>query len=368
MTVMANNRYWTSPFLRLTLYYLIVGAVAYGVVMVFPTSASMFSGERLQELAQGGGGFLTGSVGIDDSEASRGAMELALITMGAIIGCLILLAPVVWVYMVTKQQEGYDESVVHTVAILPIPVSALVIVVQDSLALAFSLAGIVAAVRFRNTLKDTKDAVYIFLTIGTALAAGVQALGIAAVATMMFNYIVLVMWQFKLGNIYADQLKFTPKMRLGDVLSGGGTPGAGTGQLTIGDPSMLAALTPDSLSEIAERKAKLRDHIETAGKGAKKYNGLLVVLGNGTEQTLDVLDDVLKQHTEKFKLAEITPTADGNSTLEYLIGLPSHLSGKEFIAVIRQAAGMYIVAAEFRNLALRKSKDDKTPRWTLPSE
>ena len=217
---MANNRYWTSPFLRLTLYYLIVGAVAYGVVMVFPTSASMFSGERLQELSAQGGGFLTGSVGIDDSQASRGAVELALITMGSIIGCLMLLAPVVWVYMVTKQQEGYDESVVHTVAILPLPVSALVIVVQNSIALAFSLAGIVAAVRFRNTLKDTKDAVYIFLAIGTALAAGVQALGIAAVATIMFNYLVLIMWQFKLGNIYADQLKFTPKMRLGDVLSG----------------------------------------------------------------------------------------------------------------------------------------------------
>ena len=130
---------------------------------------------------------------------------------------------------------------------------------------------------------------------------------------------------------------------------------------------MLAALTPDSLSEIAERKAKLRDHIETAGKGAKKYSGLLVVLANATEQTLDALDEVLKQHTEKFKLAEITPTADGNSTLEYLIGLPKNLSGGEFIAVIRSRAGMYIIAAEYRQLSIRKSKEDnRTPYWTLP--
>jgi len=51
-----------------------------------------------------------------------------------------------------------------------------VLIVRDSVALAFSLAGIVAAVRFRNTLRDTKDAVYIFLAIAVGLAAGCSRL------------------------------------------------------------------------------------------------------------------------------------------------------------------------------------------------
>jgi hypothetical protein len=361
----ATRRIWMSPFVRLTLYYVLVGVGLYGLLLLFPQLHDAFSGERLRELAQTD--FYGGPIGVNEVPEGN-AIGLAITTLISIAGCLIMLIPVVWVYMVTKQKEGYDESVVHTVAILPIPVTALVLVVQNSIALAFSLAGIVAAVRFRNTLKDTKDAVYIFLAIGTALAAGVQALGIAAAATAAFNYLVLVMWHMQVGNIYADQLKFTPKMRLGDVLAGVGTPGAGTGQLTIGDPNMLAALTPDSLSEIAEKKARLREHLENAGKGAKKYNGLLVVLASGNEQTLDAVDEVLKEHTEKFKLAEISPTADGNSTLEYLIGLPKDLSGKEFIAVIRERAGMYITAAEFRNLNVRKSKEDRTPYWTLPKE
>ena len=33
-------------------------------------------------------------------------------------------------------------------------------------------AGVVAAVRFRNTLRDTKDAVYVFLAVGIGLAWG----------------------------------------------------------------------------------------------------------------------------------------------------------------------------------------------------
>ena len=100
------------------------------------------------------------------------------------------------------------------------------------------------------------------------MAAGAGALGIAFVTSVIFNYLVLTMWQRKIGDIYADAVKGrTPKLRLGDVLAGvGKTPGAGSGNLTIGDPSMLAALTPDTLGEIAERKARIRDHIESAGK------------------------------------------------------------------------------------------------------
>jgi hypothetical protein len=359
-------RIWAHPFITIAVYYVVVGSIVFALAWFFPIVREAFSGDRLSELADVG---ITLS-GVQEELSVRweDALQTLADTAFACIGCLILLAPVVWVYMVTKQREGYDESVVHAVVILPLPVTALVMVVQVSVALAFALAGIVAAVRFRNTLRDTKDAVYIFLAIGTAMAAGVQALNIAAVVTVLFNYLVLVMWKLQIGNIYADQLKFTPKMRLGDVLAGGGTPGAGTGQLTIGDPGVLASLTPDSLAEIAERKARLREHIENAGKGAKKYNGLLVVLANGTEQTLDALDEVLKQQTEKFKLAEITPTVDGNSTLEYLIGLPKDVSGAEFIATIRSRAGMFVTAAEFRNLQVRKSKESRAPYWTLPKD
>jgi hypothetical protein len=242
-----------------------------------------------------------------------------------------------------------------------------VIVIVNSIALAFALAGIVAAVRFRSTLEDTKDAVYIFLAIGTALAAGAQALGIAFVTSVIFNYLVMFMWKRKIGNIYADAIRGrTPKMRLGDVLAGvGSTPGAGLGNLTIGDPSQLAALTPDSITEIAEHKARLRDHLESAGR--KKFNGLLVVLAKANESCLDAIDEVLKQHAERFKLADVSPTPDGNSALEYLISLPKDVTPSQFISTLRSRAEEHIIAAEYRNLKLRKSKQDRVPHWTLPT-
>lgn len=59
---------------------------------------------------------------------------------------------------------------------------------QHSLALAFSLAGIVAGVQFRRALSDTFDTLFIFVAIGVGIAAGINSVEIAVVMTVFFNY------------------------------------------------------------------------------------------------------------------------------------------------------------------------------------
>lgn len=89
-----------------------------------------------------------------------------------------------------------------TIILLPVVVAGIVLIVQNSLALAFSLAGIVAGVRFRLTLDDTLDAIYIFVAIGAGLAAGIEALEIAVVISVLFNYVILIAWEFD----YAEEV------------------------------------------------------------------------------------------------------------------------------------------------------------------
>jgi hypothetical protein len=113
---------------------------------------------------------------------------------------LALMCPVAWMYMRTKPKARYDSSLVQTIVVLPIVISGVVLIVRDSVPLAFSRAGIVAAVRFRNTLRDTKDAVYIFLAIAVGLAAGVQAFSIAFVVTVVYVIVVLGLWRFDVGT------------------------------------------------------------------------------------------------------------------------------------------------------------------------
>lgn len=118
----------------------------------------------------------------------------------AMLGALALMCPVAWMYMRTKPKANYDTSLVQTVIVLPVVISGVVLIVRDSIALAFSLAGIVAAVRFRNTLRDTKDAVYIFLAIAVGLAAGVQAFAVGFVVSVIYVAVVLVLWRFDVGT------------------------------------------------------------------------------------------------------------------------------------------------------------------------
>ncbi len=64
----------------------------------------------------------------------------------AMLGGLALMCPVAWLYMRTKPKVRYDASLVQTVIVLPIVIAGVVLIIRDSVALAFSLAGIVAAV------------------------------------------------------------------------------------------------------------------------------------------------------------------------------------------------------------------------------
>ncbi len=106
----------------------------------------------------------------------------------AMLMSLLLMIPVAWVHAAIHSGHDYDHSIDETALILPSVVAGVVMVVQHSLALAFSLAGIVAGVRFRRALSDTFDTLFIFVAIGVGLAAGVSAIEIAAIITVFFNF------------------------------------------------------------------------------------------------------------------------------------------------------------------------------------
>ncbi|NNF17861.1 MAG: DUF4956 domain-containing protein [Gammaproteobacteria bacterium] len=109
---------------------------------------------------------------------------------------LLLMIPVSWVYKSIHDSSVSDHSLDETTMVLPAVVAGIVIVVQHSLALAFSLAGIVAGVRFRRALSDTFDTLFIFVAIGVGIAAGIRSVEIALVLTVFFNYATIMVCAF----------------------------------------------------------------------------------------------------------------------------------------------------------------------------
>ena len=125
-----------------------------------------------------------------------GPLQLAI----AIVGAVILTVPISWVYFITSRLRRIDQSFLQTIMILPAVVTGITMIVQNSVALAFSLAGVVAAVRFRFTLAQPSDAMYIFVAIGIGLGAGIGALGVATVISLSFALATLIIWRLEYGR------------------------------------------------------------------------------------------------------------------------------------------------------------------------
>ena len=272
----------------------------------------------------------------------------------SMIGALAIMLPVAWTYIVVKRRTGYHQSVVHTLLILPVAVTGTVVIVQTSLALAFSLAGIVAAVRFRTTLDDTKDAVYVFVAIGVGLASGVQALGVAAALSMIFCVVNVVLWKLNFGNIYADQKDRTRALNLGDVLAG---PQSAESAVSIGDTQLLTAMTEADITAVADRVSRMERYLdaETETTRDRKLYAVLMIHTAEAGPCQAVTEPVLARLAVRWRLAEILPGAQGVSILEYLVRLREGILPGTLLDSIRKAGGGHVQAAELRSLkGLRK--------------
>lgn len=190
----------TKLLIQLTVYYVILFGGAWLVIHNNPEMQTYLPIGGAEALINSGGG---------KSSAFEAAAKVAEVkTLGqslgwmfvAIIGALITSLPVTWVYMATRTSDEYDQSIISTILILPSVVTSIVVVVQHSLALAFALGGIAGAVRFKNSLKSSGDALYILLSVGIGLASGIGAVELALVMSLAFNYCFVALWTTEYGE------------------------------------------------------------------------------------------------------------------------------------------------------------------------
>src|ERR1043165_1198395 len=186
--------------IELTAYYVIIALVLFVALKLWP--------ELRGYLPLGGVEQLITQPSKNPLEASNAVRAAHVANLGesifwlvvAIIAAILVSLPVSWTYMAVRGGHEYDQSLVNTIIVLPMVVTGIVIIVQNSLALAFSLAGIAGAVRFRNSLKSSGDALFILLAVGIGLSAGIGAGELAALITIAFNYTFVALWVSEYGE------------------------------------------------------------------------------------------------------------------------------------------------------------------------
>ncbi|MEO6255735.1 MAG: hypothetical protein ABIO69_02900 [Sphingomicrobium sp.] len=187
----------------LTGYYVAIGGLVYVALLLFPEARHYLpvgGVEQLINQPQQTGANSLAKMAMEPSGHVDSLGDSLFWLTTAIIGALLTALPVAWTYMAIRHDDEYDQSLISTIIILPLVVTGIVVIVQNSLALAFSLAGIAGAVRFKNSLKSSGDALFILLSVGIGLSAGIGAIELAGVMSLAFNYGFLALWFTEFGE------------------------------------------------------------------------------------------------------------------------------------------------------------------------
>ena len=127
---------------KLTIYYVVIAAAVFIAIKIWPSATGWLPVGGVEQLISA-----PAKNPLEASEAVRAAhvnnLGQSLFWLAvAIVSALLLSLPVSWVYMGIRNDDEYDQSLINTILLLPMVVTGIVIIVQNSLALAFSLAGI----------------------------------------------------------------------------------------------------------------------------------------------------------------------------------------------------------------------------------
>ena len=241
-----NSKTWTPGRLavRLAVWYLGLGVIVFFTFNVSP--------EVSQYLPVGGHDALEYSLsrdssensislpGIDFSEESgfedrvASARVISILVLVHIVGTLLLMIPIAWTYRAINYDVGFPRNFVRSLILIPICATTIVLLIQNNLALAFGLAALVAAVRFRVSLDEAMDGIFVFASIAVGLSSGVGYLGIAIVMSMFFCLASLVMWALEFGRNPIDDTRTQRKI---EKLQAPVSPKADTGDRPVENTS-----------------------------------------------------------------------------------------------------------------------------------
>jgi hypothetical protein len=330
------------PMRRLLAYYGILAVVVLVLAYFFPGVIQRIGAKGLGDVSEGPtvladalSGSPTSAVGFGPG----GLGDVAVTTVLILLGALVLMLPVTWVYMSARPIPGHNQTVVQTLIILPLVVAGIVYIVQNSLALAFSLAGVVGAVRFRTTLRDTRDLVYIFLAIVVGFAAGVQSLAVGALISIVFNLVLFVTWRYDYGR---NILTPTASSQWAGPLHTLASP---TGDHEIPDRDLVLSLTPEKAGALADRFERVRD---TLGKKKKKprYTSVLTVTTDNVPEAQKQVEEVLDRMTKRWDLDEVVTNTGKPSEIYYLTRLKKSIPRDVLLTAIHENADGIIASAD----------------------
>jgi hypothetical protein len=288
---------------RLVRWYAVV-LVLFGVVWWLSTVMPPATAKDAGSVLSGEGALLEPSAMLPRMAQAGSAWIAALVQM---LAALLLVVPLAGTYVLTRARPKYDRTLVQTVIVLPVAITAVLMMVSHSLALAFGLAGVVGAVRFRSTLHEAGDTVYIFAAIVIGFAAGIHAVGIAVILSILFVALELSMWYWDLAS---------PSARYWRHVTSSHTGNTGTFEVPV--------------SEEPAREQILRVDAKDLAAAER------------------LMAEALARSTKRYQLVGRSQAGDKAGTLEYAVRHRKQAGWQEVSRRLQEVAGATIRSVQWR--------------------
>ena len=334
------------PMRRLLAYYAALAVVVVLLYNFVPGVDRLISGEGVSAGRLDATSRLLQN-GLDSTRAAAVAVvgvqnriEHAFATVLVFLATLALMLPVSWVYMSARRERTHNQSVVQTLLVLPMIVAGVILIVRNSLALAFSLAGVVAAVRFKTSLADARDVVFIFLAIAVGFACGTQVLSVAAIVTVIFNFVLVLVWQYDFGRNVLEPTAVAEWSAPLSNLVGKDADGS-----EVPDRELVLALTPRQVEQLSRRFKRVGGLVGHNGE-KPKYTAVLSLTTNTITEAQHAVEGVLDRLAKRWKLDEVVTNADKPSELFYLVRLRKTSSKTALLTAVRESAGTAITGVD----------------------
>jgi hypothetical protein len=335
---------------RLVVYYVVVAIVGIVAWRYLPASFKDLLHSATQPLVGLSNapptGFMTPDPVVDTLP------PLAVVLMGIIASgaAIVMCVPVSWTYMFTRQKKGYNQTIVHTLILLPVVVAIVATLVRSNAALAFSLAGIVAAVRFRVALEDSRDAVFVFAVMALGLASGVQ-LEAAAVLSVLFVTVVLILW-------YSDFARTPPSLegeRAQKHYEKAVAIANRTSQFVARlDREILDSMAPAQLDALQARLDKQKQKFglttEAAEEEGPRFEGRITVHVGDPDQAQPAVEAVLQASLKRWKMVRIERT-DGEARIVYAVRPKKGHNLEEISKTLTNEAAPFVANVEVERWA-----------------
>lgn len=334
---------WSNILLRTTLYYVVVGVllwwlkgISVGGLPLDDETAAMVAG--LSKKA---------------AKALPPAMDTNLAPLHVLIAmssALVFSIPVTWIYTLTHKKKGWKQGTVQSLVALPVVIAGIVVLLKYSLSLAFGMAAIVAAVRFKSSLNDTRDSAFMLCGIGMGLSAGVVP-EVAGVLSLVFSAVVVGMWYADFGRAPASLEGKLAENTLERALEHASRTGTFVARM---DDEVFKALGPDQLEAIADRawRRRKRNAPDLADEERdvthEDFSSLLRLRTASPEALRDIVEPEFANLFKRWRFGDVLHEDDGLHVVEYAVELDNTVTPGVVSDTLRSVASHHIVRLELR--------------------